>query len=228
MIGKAIETHHAGDGLFGDGKCPPETTTLIRSGKRNEIDPREMFEELTRLTEGITDPLRAASESKFAQAMATVVESDGVRVAPLQGSHLQDIDEILAKFVGATPNPFIVGFEGRVVEVFVVVLPHHGGTTSGGGDDMVVITKDPDESFGQGLGGIRTAGVSHRLAATGLGFGVFDLNAEAFQKFHRGKPDVRIKLIDEAGDKQPDARHVHGLSAVSFKREIAKKNFRGS
>lgn len=63
MIGEAIETHHAGDGLFGDGKCPPETTTLIRSGERNEIDPREVFEELTRLTEGVTDPLRTAPES---------------------------------------------------------------------------------------------------------------------------------------------------------------------
>lgn len=219
VIGKAIESHHAGDGLLRDRKGPPETAAFIRTGERNELDSRQMFEELTWLAEGVTDSFRAASESKFSQAVTTVVKSDGVGIVSFQRTDFQDIHQVFAEFEGPASDTFVIGFNRRVVEVFVVVLPHHGDATSRGGDDMVVFAEDPDEPFGEGPGGFRAAGVRHRLTAAGLGFGVIDLNAKAFQKLHRGKPDVRIKLIDEAGDKQSDARHVAGAFCRGLEEE---------
>ena len=44
-------------------------------------------------------------------------------------------------------------------------------------------------------------GVGHGLAAAGLLFGVFDLQALPLQQFKRGQAYLWVELVDVAGDK---------------------------
>lgn len=133
-----------------------------------------------------------------------------MRVTADERADLEDIDEVFGEFESFGADPFVVGSEGGVMEVFVVMLPDHGGAASGGGDDVIVFPEDADEAFGEGFGGVGAAGVGHRLPAAGLCLGVIDLNAKAFEKLDRGQSDVRIELVDETGDEETDSRHVAG------------------
>jgi hypothetical protein len=51
---------------------------------------------------------------------------------------------------------------------------------------------------------IPIAGIERRLAAAGLALGIIDFAAETFEDLDNAYPNMRINLINEAGDKERD------------------------
>jgi hypothetical protein len=61
-------------------------------------------------------------------------------------------------------------------------------------------------------GCVAAARVGHRLAAAGLVLGIVDLDAEALEQLDHGHPDLRITLVDVAGDEQA---HLHAAGSIA-------------
>ncbi len=72
------------------------------------------------------------------------------------------------------------------------------------------IAEDIQEMPGDLARFLRIAGVEGGLAAAGLSFGEIDLVAQALQHLRDGDADLGENLIDDAGDKQGDARAQSG------------------
>ncbi len=112
-------------------------------------------------------------------------------------------------------------FEGFLLRLFesfavpqkvVVMMSDHRHTTSGWCDDVVVRLEDIEEPLGERRRCISAAGVRHRLAAAGLAFREVEIrDPESLQHPHHRHADVRIELIDVAGNEETDA---HGLRSM--------------
>ncbi len=97
----------------------------------------------------------------------------------------------------------------------------HGCAAAAGTDDIVVGGVGREERFRQRAGVFPAAGIGHRLPAAGLRIGVLDGGSRTFEQLHRRHSDVRVELVNVAGDEQADlhGRRILAARGVSAKRD---------
>ncbi len=199
----------AGDGFFGDREQAAEAAAFVGPLEFGEFDAVERRQQLPRLVERRADQFAvggecAARADRGSFGAGRRGGGSGRRggrpsSTSVRNSHSSNV-------LWATAWSAV----GRAEDLFVVVADHRDAT-AGRGDDVIVVAEDLEESFGQRAGVGVQADVGHRLAAAGLLFGKLDLAAEALQHLDRGQADLRIELVDVAGDEEADA---HGVFAA--------------
>jgi hypothetical protein len=78
-------------------------------------------------------------------------------------------------------------------------------------DHVVVVLEDRQELFSERLRLSHATGIGHGLTTARLRSGKIDFTAVPLQQFQRGHGNLRIKLIDIAGNKQANAGHSENL-----------------
>ena len=132
------------------------------------------------------------------------MQADLVREAAFDFADLQNVDEEFSQL----ESLFLQGFETvSAFEVAFVVVSHHRRAASGWAHDILILSEDFEKPFGERAGLLGQSCVGHRLPAAGLLCWNDDVTAVAFQQVNSSQTDVRVELIDIAGDKKCD---LHG------------------
>ena len=124
--------------------------------------------------------------------MATLVDSDFVRIFYFQIVHFQHINQELTQLIGVLPY-LPDGF--RLLND-VKVLPDMIGTTTGRGHHIIKFTEIPDEVMVHRNGLLLGSTVCKRLPATGLFQRITNLLSQFLKQFEGCHAHMGIKLID--------------------------------
>jgi hypothetical protein len=81
------------------------------------------------------------------------------------------------------------------------MVSHHRHATSGGRYDVIVSAENIEEPFSERFCFGVQAGIGEWLATARLLRGIVDFQAEVFQYIDRRNADLRVELVDVAGDK---------------------------
>jgi len=154
---------------------------------------------------------RAGFDAQFAQRVATIVISDDAGEARADILDARHFEQESRKFPDTRFQSMDFGPELRIVlEKIRKMMRDHRRARARRHDDIFGIAKNVKKMPRDGARFVRVAGVEGGLAAAGLRLGEVDLITQAFQHLSDGDADLRKYLIDDAGDKQGNARAQSG------------------
>jgi len=145
-------------------------------------------------------------QTKFAQAVATIVERDLVRKFGAEIRHAEFGDKKIRELPGARGDLFGEFFLRLASEEFGIKFLHHRAAGTGTDDDRLGIFQLLQNFGGDGAGFIPVAGVERRLAAAGDFRRADDRMAKTFEDLHHADARARKQRVHETGDEKRD-RH---------------------
>ena len=196
-----IQSHTRRHRLVRHAECAAEATAVIRTIHGNEHEALDVFQQRFGFVVIRPHDLGRLGDSETANRAATIVNRNRVRkLSPRKGVSFQNVMEKLDKFERISPDMLHIPSLLQRVKV----MPYLLHTASGRPDDAVVLFEIFDkEAFGGGCIYFVSA-IGHWLPAAGLIQRIIHVQAESFQEFQGGYPDLGINHIDVAGYKQAD------------------------
>ncbi len=197
MAAELVLSHTGGDGRFFDGEHSAESAALVPAFRFDYLDAFHQFQEVDDLIEPGDIPLRRGGETQFAHSVAGVVDADLVRKYGGKAFDfqyvVQELDDVGGLFGGGTSG---------LLHYLGMEMAHVCSATCPRGHYIIVSGEKFVIFPGQRQCFCFEAGVSHRLSAASLLFGVSDLESEAFEELIGSYADLREESVDVAGDKQ--------------------------
>jgi len=122
-----VAAHKARYAFLSDRESAAKAAALIGPRQVDDLNTTQLRKKLAHFIEWCHHPLGRAPEAKFAQAMATHLESDFEGELTIDFHHLSDVSEILAKLEGMIANVFEARF---AVQPVIVMIAHHRHATA--------------------------------------------------------------------------------------------------
>ena len=145
-------------------------------------------------------PSGRLDHAQLAAAVAADVQRDLVREGRPHVGHSQDVDEELGELEHAAAHAHDARARVDVAEKH----PAHGRARGRGANDPAVVGKHLAEMLDHRPGLVPVARVERRLAAAGLPVGEDDRHAEPGKRCGHRFADLRVELVDVAGNEHGD------------------------